>query len=125
MSSILPLLIPIVLFLCIAAVTSLIFYLRFRAKRDLQDTVRLAMEKGVELNPEFLERLGERPRTPEMDLRRGMMLVSLGLACAGFGVGLGQPEAIRPLTALGAFPFLIGLAYMGLWLFHRVTAEED
>lgn len=122
---VLGMLIPIVLFGCIAFVTAFFFYLRFRSKRELQETMRQALEKGVELSPEVLERLGERPRTPAADFRRGVILVAIGLACAGFGLALGQAQAIRPLTALAAFPFLIGLAYLGLWLFHRMNSEEE
>ncbi|MDH3589132.1 MAG: DUF6249 domain-containing protein [Gammaproteobacteria bacterium] len=111
--------IPIVLFAATALVLWAFFYYRYRSRSDLQATVRQAIEKGHELSPELLARLGE-PNDPKTaDLRRGIVAVAVGMGFAVFGVVLGEQDAIRPLIAVGTFPFLVGVAYLGLWLFTK------
>lgn len=108
-------LVPMTLFISIAAVFALAFMYRARQRREVQLTVRQAIDKGQELTPELLEKLGETGARPHSDLRRGVVAVALGLGIALFGLILGQEDAMRPLVAIGAIPFLIGLAYLGLW----------
>jgi len=111
--------IPIVLFAAVALVLWAFFYYRYRSRSDLQATVRQAIEKGHELSPELLARLGEPSDPKNADLRRGVVAVALGLGFAVFGIVLGEQDAVRPLIAVGTFPFLVGVAYLGLWLFTK------
>lgn len=116
--------VPIVMFIAIAVVMCVYYYLRHRTGEAVQKTVRTAIEQGQELTPEILERLGQAPkRKPAdlnmMDLRRGVVLISVGLGIAAFGALVGEEHAMRPLLAIGALPFLIGVAYLGLWKFGK------
>ena len=112
-------LVPITFFLVIALIAVMFFYFRFRARREFQQTLRAAIDKGVELTPDMLDRLGN-PKAPEKaDLRRGVIALAIGVGFAAFGLLLGESDAIGPFLALGAFPFLIGLAYLGLWKFRE------
>jgi hypothetical protein len=52
-------------------------------------------------------------------MRRGVIAISLGVGFAAFGLLLGEEDAVRPFLAIGAFPFLIGVAYLGLWKFRE------
>lgn len=108
--------IPISFFVATVLVVWIVFVFRYRSRRDLQETYRAAIEKGQELSPELLERLGE-TKAKNSDLRRGIILVGTGLGFAVFGLALGEQDAVRPMVAVGAFPFLVGLAYLGLWKF--------
>ena len=45
------------------------------------------------------------------------MSIGIGLGFVIFGLTLGEEDAVRPLMAIGAFPFLLGVAYLGLWKF--------
>jgi hypothetical protein len=109
--------VPIVLFLSIATVLGLWFYFRYRARREVQETVRAAIERGQELTPEFLERLGEPGDARQSDLRRGVIAAGIGAGFIAFALILGEEDAVRPLMAIGMFPVMIGLAYLGLWRF--------
>ena len=102
-----------------AAVLCIFLYFRHRNRVELQTTVRQALDKGHELTPELLERLGEAPRTPEADMRRGIIGVTLALAVGAFGLLVGEQEAVGPLLGIAAFPLFIGLAYIALWWFRR------
>jgi len=41
-----------------AILLGVFFWLRFRARREMQDTIRIALDKGHELSPELIDRLG-------------------------------------------------------------------
>lgn len=111
--------IPITAFLSLAAVIGLFLYFRFRARFEVHRTVRAAIERGQLMTPEFLERLGDAhpARGALRDLRIGVTSMALGLSIALFGFLLGEIGAIRPLLAIGNIPFLVGLAFVGLWKF--------
>jgi uncharacterized membrane protein YhhN len=116
--AVLEMLIPISLFIATVLIVWIVVAFRYRSKRDVQATYRAAIERGQELTPELLDRLGE-PRSKNTDLRRGMILIGVGLGLAVFGVTMGEADAVRPLLASGAFPFLLGVAYLALWKFSR------
>ena len=107
--------VPITLFLSIAAVFALAFRYRARHREQIQVTVREAIDKGQELTPELLEKLGDTGARPSSDLRRGVIALAVGAGIGLFGLIMGQEDATRPLAAIGAIPFLIGVAYLGLW----------
>ena len=111
--------VPIVMFISIAVILGLAMYFRYRVKQDVQTTVQAALDKGQELSPEMLEKLGESLRSPRSDLRRGILAMSLGVALVAFGFLLGEEDAQGPLMAIAAFPFIIGVAYLGLHKFGK------
>jgi len=110
-------LVPIFLFLTIGGVISLNFYFRYRTRQNIQTTIRAAIEQGQQLTPEVLEGLTDSLSSKFGDLRRGVISLFIGLGIFAFGLLLGEEEAKAPLTAIAAFPVLIGIAYLGLWFF--------
>jgi Na+/proline symporter len=113
--------IPIVGVVSIAVVILVFLFLRYRTRLDYQQTVRHVVEKGQQLTPEFLERLGEqaisKERNPNRDLRFGAIAIAIGIAIGSFGLILGEPDAVRPLMGVGNLPFLVGVAMIVLWKF--------
>jgi hypothetical protein len=111
--------IPITGFLSTAVVLGLFFHLRFRAKLEYQKTVRVAIERGQQLSPELLARLGERPaaRGRNRDLRIGVISIALGVALACCALVVEDDDAVRAFLAIGNIPFLVGVALVVLWKF--------
>ena len=111
-------LIPIALFAAIALIFFLVLYFRQRSRADMQQTIRLALERGTELTPELINRLGA-PAEPSKnrDLRLGLIWLALaaGLALCGFAVPDPSGYALKGCLAGAAFPFAIGVAYMIMW----------
>jgi len=113
-------LVVIALIASIAIPIILLLYFTHRNGVETQLTVRKAIEQGQQLSPELLERLSEGGSSPERDRRRGVIgiAIGIGLAILGFsmiedlGIGFG-------VVGIGALPFLIGLAYLGLWKFSK------
>lgn len=102
-----------------AILIGLFFWLRFRAKRDMQDTIRTALDKGQDLTPELIDRLGHPKEPKDKDMRLAViwLAIAVGLVLIGFAVP--EPDAFRGLLAGAAFPFTIGMAYLILHKFAK------
>lgn len=116
--------VPIVMFLSVAAVFVFFFWFRFRARAEAQHTIRAALDKGQELTPEIIDRLGQPRHASDADRRRAVIAIAIAVAVAGFGFILGQQEAVRPLLAIAAFPLAIGIGYLIIWHFSDKEAER-
>lgn len=112
--------IPIVAIVAPAVVVAIAFWLRFRTREAMQVTVRLALDKGHELSPEIIDRLGHPKPAKDQDLRYGIIWLSLAVGLALIGVAVPDDgDALRGLLAGAAFPFSIGVAYLIMWRFTR------
>jgi len=68
---------------------------------------------------------------PDRDLRRGVILVGVGLGFVAIGLAFyaglyyvgGAPETFATFSAIGAIPGFIGLAHIALWAFTRRTTK--
>jgi hypothetical protein len=109
------------MFTGLTVIISLFFWFRFRARKEMQQTIRSAVDKGQELTPELVESLGSSQKREEnKDLRSGLIWLAIGAGIALFGVAMGQieDEVFPIMTGISALPFMIGVAYMVMW---RVT----
>ena len=113
--------IPIAGILAPATVIALIVWFRYRIRQDMQQTIRLALDKGQELRPELVDRLGHPKPTKDRDLRLGVIWLAVAAALAIFGQVIPDEEANSIFWGISAFPLFIGLAYVIIW---RV-AERD
>ncbi len=111
--------IPITMFLGLTIVFCVLFWFRFRARSEMQQTFRAALDKGQELTPEIIDRLGHPKASKDKDMRLGViwLAVAAGLVLCGFAVPDPSGDAFRGILAGAAFPFSIGVAYMILYRF--------
>ena len=111
--------IPIVAISVPAAVVALMLWFKYRNRQDMQQTIRLALDKGQELNTDLIDRLGHPQASKDKDLRLGViwMAIAVGLALCGFAVPDPSGDAFRGCLAGAAFPFAIGIGYMLIWRF--------
>ncbi len=116
--------IPIAMFIMIALIFFIVLYFRQRSRADMQQTIRLALERGTELTPELITKLGA-PAEPSKnrDLRLGLIWMSLAVGLALCGLAVPDPSgyALKGCLAGAAFPFAIGAAYLIMW---RYGAKE-
>ena len=110
-------LIPIVALIVSGIVLVLFFYFRHRTRSEIQLTVRAALEQGQQLTPEVLDSLTDSLNSRNGDLRRGVLWMAIGGAIFAFATLLDAEDAVGPLMGISAFPFLVGIAYLGLWFF--------
>ena len=111
--------IPIVMFIGLTVVLSLFVWFRFRIRNDAQSTIRTAIEKGQELTPEIIDRLGHPRPHEDRDLRISLIFFALAIALTLFGVALPVDEehAQRVFMGIAAFPFSLGVAFLIMWRF--------
>jgi len=117
-----PVLVPLFFFLCVAFVVALPLYLSFRRHGHLQETLRLMVEKGVQIPTELLTPPSA-PVRKHSDLRRGIILVAAGVSlavCLAL-VGVGPLERA---WALGLIPMIIGAGYILVWKLEGKKNQE-
>lgn len=118
------LLVPLSPFLMIAAIVIIPRWFKSREREQLQQTLRVALEKGQPLDPEVVASISKdiKPAaTAHQDLRQGVIWLAVGLGIAIFGwlVGMEENEAIYPLIGIASIPALIGAAFIVLSVFNK------
>ena len=111
--------IPISMAVVTGAVLALFFWFRYRMRGEMQQTIRTAIEKGQELTPEIIERLGTPKPPKDRDLRRAIIAIALAAALTIFGFMIPEDsdEAQQVFMGFAAFPFCIGMAFALMHLF--------
>lgn len=109
--------VPIAMFVSLAVVFVALFWFRYKSRVELQQTVRTAMDRGIDMSPEMIDRLGAPKPAKAKDLRLGVIWMSLAVGLVLIGVAVPEPEAFRGTLAGAAIPFCIGAAYLLLWFF--------
>ncbi len=92
------------------------FWYAFARNREIQKTIRLAIEKGMQLDPALIDGLVTRkPGNPEDYLIGGVICVATGIGLLILGVFLGrvEPHAFYPLAGSGVLVGLIGIGLIG------------
>lgn len=118
-------LVPLGFFLMIAAIVILPGYLRSKERQKIQDTLRVAYEKGQPVPPEVLEAMTRdiKPAvSPYRDVRRGVILLAVAAALAAIGVAHGYYEGFDETWgwyAGAAFPGFVGIAFLLLGMFAK------
>lgn len=108
--------VPIAVFASLVAVVWVVRAYSARTARDVQETIRRAMDGGQQLTPELIKALGAPRRQRGGDLRWGIVWLALGLGFAAFGGAMGNfaEEALFAITGVAAFPVFIGLALIAI-----------
>ena len=112
-------LIPISLFIGLTVVLCLFFWFRYRIRNDVQATIRTAVDKGQELSPEVIDRLGHPKQPKNKDLRMALIWIALASAMAVFGTMIPDEDNEAQVVFIGmaSFPFFLGIAYAIMWRF--------
>jgi hypothetical protein len=95
-------------FLAIVLIVAIPLILRSRRDRMLHTTLRAMVDKGVAIPPELLVA----PQRPASDLRRGVILITTGLAVMLFFTAMPVGKGV---WALGLIPLIIGAGYLLVW----------
>lgn len=127
--SLVPILVPLSLFLMIAAIVVTPIWLRSRERTKVLEVVRSISEQGATPPPQLLtalEAIAQREpalASPERDMRRGSILLAVSAATIAMGVALyyvsGAKEPMLSLIGIAAFPGFIGLTQLAFWLASR------
>lgn len=106
-------------------------YLRSRERREMQETVRRAIDKGQALPPEVIEAMtndvAKNLPSRTRDIRRGIIWLAIGIGIAAFSLinamswgGDGwQTRVGDGMLGFAAIPATIGLAFLVLSFFNK------
>lgn len=105
-------------------------YLKSRERRELQETVRAAIDKGQPLPPEMIEAMtrdvSKSLPSRTRDIRRGIIWLAVGVGIAAFSYlsSLGwhdtdAGEVFGGMAGVAAIPATIGLAFLVLSFFNK------
>ncbi len=115
-------LIPITMFLGMTVVFIALFWFRYKSRVEMQQTFRAALDKGQELTPEIIDRLGHPKASKDRDLRYGIIWMALAVALIAFGFGIpDEDDVARIFAGIAAFPFALGVAYL---ILHKFTDRD-
>lgn len=111
--------VPVVLFVALVGAIWLFSHYNYKKRLTTHETLRLSIDKGQDLSPDLIEKMSYLSDPVKADLRRGVLLIAFGLAFITLGliVPHDEPEAIRGIVGISAFPMVLGLAYLALWRF--------
>jgi hypothetical protein len=111
--------VPAIVFGFVLAIVGGAFYVGYRETRERQETLRLAIEKGVAIPPALVEGAsGE--RNPDRDLRNGIRQIFVGI---GVGVLLWFVSPFKNVWAVGAMIAIFGIGHIVAWSLTRRTAK--
>lgn len=114
--------IPIVMFIGMTIVLCALIWFRYRSRSEVQQTIRSALDKGQELSPELIDRLGHPKPSKDKDMRLGVIWLALAIGVTAFGFGIPDDEEVAGIfMGIAAFPFALGVAYL---ILHRFTDRD-
>ena len=114
--------IPIILFMVIGFTVLGYFYWNSRNRQAIMDTVQKAMDNGKELTPELLIQMGAAVNPRARDLRRGIVIFSIGVATLLCSLFFIDTDVVSGLRAGSMFPLMIGAGFLLVW---KLNANPD
>lgn len=100
----------------IIAIWLIYLYREHKEKRN-HETIRLMIEKGIEIPPNFS--FGEAPEAGS-PLNRGLKLIGIGIGLIIFFLAMDMSG----IAGVGAIPLFIGLAYLLIWHLEKGKAGK-
>lgn len=113
------LMIPISILIAFTLLIGANIFFRHKNKKEVQITIRKIIDQGGNITPEVLAKLGSFKSAKALDLRRSLVLIALGIACAISGLLIERTDLA---FAIAVFPLLLGIALLISW---KINKYED
>jgi len=88
---------------------------RHKTQKAHSDVLIAMIDKGEPITPEIIESIGVQKKPKDHDLRRGVILIALGIAALITAQFTSEIDVKNGFRALAMFPLFVGIAYTGLW----------
>jgi hypothetical protein len=111
--------VPIVLFIVSGIVGIMFFYFNHKNRNAIMATVQKAMETGSDLTPDLLAKLGAALNPRARDLRRGVVILSIGIAGLLCSMFFNDSAVVAGIRAGSMFPLLMGAGFLLVWRLNR------
>jgi len=100
------------MFIVTGVVLIYFFYFNNKNRNAIMQTVQKSMETGSDLTPDLLAKLGAAINPRARDLRRGVVIVSIGIAGFLASMFFSDPDILAGLRAGSMFPLLMGIGFL-------------
>lgn len=122
-------LIGVAFWIFVALVVLAAIWLAFARNREMQKTIRLAIEKGMQLDPALVDHLVKRKSGKPEDYQIGGIIsiaVGIGLPILGFFIRRIEPDSFFPIVGSGILVGLIGISLIvcGMLVSRREKASK-
>ena len=111
--------IPIVLFIVSGFVAVSFFHFNNKNRNAVMETIQRAMDTGSDLSADLLAKLGAALNPSFRDLRRGVVILSLGIAGLLCSMFFDDPDVISGVRAGSMFPLMVGAGFLLVWKLNR------
>jgi hypothetical protein len=111
--------VPIVLFIVCGVVAVYFFHFNSKNRTTVMETVQRAMDTGSDLTPDLLAKLGAALNPRARDLRRGVVIGSIGFAGLLASLFFTDADVISGMRAGSMFPLFIGAGFLLVWRLNR------
>ena len=111
--------IPIILFIVTGICTITFFYFNHKNRNAIMETVQKSMDTGSDLTPDLLAKLGAAINPKVRDMRRGIILLSIGIACLMCSMFFTDTEVVSGIRAGSMFPLMMGLGFLLVWKLNK------
>jgi hypothetical protein len=120
MESLIPIFGIVTPFLMVVAIIFIVFNTKMKNEKSKNEVIMKAIEKGVELSPEFLkENMPEKRRDP---LTASLVMIGVGI---GLFVSLYLFFDQLKFAAFGFIPLFIGLGQLAGYIINKKKPEEQ
>lgn len=110
---------PLTVFGSVVAIVWIVQAYVSRNRRAVLETIRSAIDKGVELSPETIRALGMPRRDRHGDLKWGVIWLAVAAAfmTLGWSISLAEAdhEALQVMLGVASFPGFVGIALIIFW----------
>ena len=111
--------VPIVLFIVTGFCTIGFFHFNNKNRTALMDTVQKSMDTGSDLTPDLLAKLGAAINPKVRDMRRGIVLLFLGLAGLMCSLFFTDTDVVSGIRAGSMFPMMMGAGFLLVWKLNK------
>ena len=111
--------IPVVLFIVAGFCTIAIFHFNHKNRNAIMETVQKSMDTGSDLTPDLLAKLGAAINPKIRGMRRGIVLLSIGIACLLCSLFFAEADVVSGIRAGSMFPIMMGLGFLLVWKLNK------
>jgi len=111
--------IPIVLFIVTGFCTIAFFFFNHKNRDAIMNTVQKSMDTGSDLTPDLLAKLGAAINPKIRDMRRGVVLLSIGIAGLLCSMFFMDADVVSGIRAGSVFPLMMGLGFLLVWKLNK------